>query len=121
MFEDFCFQTEWQADQITKQKYLCNLTKCNALSCQVTIFEMFVKLYLFSMELTCFQIQYVKLVGTSKGGTTLVPVQTISSLSTKTIPVALQSSLMNSSQTTFKVVPISSSSSSGQTVKQVRV
>lgn len=58
------------------------------------------------------QVQFVKLVGSSKtgAGATLVPVQT---LSTKSIPVALPTSLLNSSQA-FKVVPFTSQATTGQ-------
>lgn len=56
------------------------------------------------------QVQYLKLVGSSKPGTTLVPVSALS----KTIPVALQTSLLNSSPATFKVLPITTQATGGQ-------
>ena len=63
-------------------------------------------------------MQYVKLVGSSKPGTTLVPV---SALSTKSIPVALPTSLLNSAQTTFKVLPITTQATAGQSQSPVSI
>ncbi|KAK9505290.1 hypothetical protein O3M35_009380 [Rhynocoris fuscipes] len=49
-------------------------------------------------------VQYVKLVGSGSKSQTFVPV--------KTVPVALTTSLLNNSQTAFKVVPISTAQGS---------